>query len=116
VASLSHRLFSPEKGQLRKFGWLLAYMPYFLYREIVAHLEVISLIFSGRIKPGIVEVNNPHKSDFGTTALANSITLTPGTVTLELDSDKLYVHWLRMKEDKNAITSGYERFLCRIWS
>jgi len=115
VASMSYKLFAWEKTYPRRLLWLLAYIPYYIYAEILAHLEVISLIFTGKINPGIVEIDNSHSSDFGTTALANSITMTPGTLTLEIQPGKLYIHWLNMKKDKSSITYGFERFLKKVW-
>jgi multicomponent Na+:H+ antiporter subunit E len=115
VASMSYKLFTWEKTYPRRLLWLIAYIPYYIYAEIVAHLEVIRLIFTGRINPGIVEIDNTHSSEFGTTALASSITMTPGTLTLETQPGKLYIHWLNMKKDKSSITSGFERFLRRVW-
>ena len=115
AATMSYRIFNWEKNYPRRLLWLLAYIPYYIYAEIRAHLEVIYLIFTGKINPGIVEIENPHSSDFGTTALASSITMTPGTLTLESQPGKLYIHWLKMKKDKGSITSGFERFLGRVW-
>jgi multicomponent Na+:H+ antiporter subunit E len=115
VASMSYKLFTWEKTYPRRLLWLLAYIPYYIYAEIMAHLEVIYLILTGRINPGIVEIDNPHSSEFGTTALASSITMTPGTLTLETQPGKLYIHWLRVKKDKGSITSGFERFLKKVW-
>jgi multicomponent Na+:H+ antiporter subunit E len=115
AATMGCRLFSWERDYPRRLLWLLAYIPYYICAEIRAHLEVIPLIFTGKISPGIVEIDNPHSSDFGTSALANSITMTPGTLTLEIQPGKLYVHWLRMKNDKGKIAAGLERFLGRVW-
>lgn len=115
VAAMSYRLFTWDKTYPMRLLWLLAYVPYYIYAEIMAHAEVIPLIFTGKINPGIVEIENAHKSEFGTTALANSITMTPGTLTLETKPGKLYIHWLKMKKDKSQITSGFERFLRRVW-
>ena len=115
VTSMSWRLFAWEKSYPGRLLWFLAYIPYYIYAEIISHMQVIRLIFTGKINPGIVEIENPHKSDYGTTALANSITMTPGTLTLEEQPGKLYIHWIKMGKDKTQITSGFERFLRRVW-
>jgi multicomponent Na+:H+ antiporter subunit E len=115
VASMSYKLFRWEASYPRRFLWLLAYIPYYLYAELVSHLQVIYMIFTGKTNPGIVEVENPHKSDYGTSALSNSITMTPGTLTLEAQEGCLYIHWLSMKKDRTTITAGFEKFLRRIW-
>ena len=115
VSAITSSRFSFDRTHPKRLLWLLAYVPYYFYAEILAHLEVIYLIFTGKIRPGIVEIDNPHKSDFGTTALANSITMTPGTITLETRPGKLYIHWIRVKKDKKQISSGFERFLLKAW-
>jgi multicomponent Na+:H+ antiporter subunit E len=115
TAAMSYQLFRWDSSYPKRLAWLLAYIPYYVYAEIICHLQVISLIITGKVKPGIVEVENPHQSDYGTTALANSITMTPGTLTLETGPGKLYIHWLKMEKDKASITSGFERFLKKVW-
>ena len=47
-----------------------------------------------RINPAIVEVKTKLKSKLGRLALANSITLTPGTLTADIEGDTLYIHWI----------------------
>lgn len=63
------------------------------------------------IDPGIIKIKTDLQSDTGTTLLANSITLTPGTLTIDLDKklDKtnLYVHWIHM-ETLNSEKAGDE--------
>jgi multicomponent Na+:H+ antiporter subunit E len=115
VSFMSYHIFTWDRTYARRFLWLLAYMPYYIYAEMVSHAQVISMIFTGKINPGIVEISNPHKSDYGTAALANSITMTPGTLTLEVAESNIYVHCIRMQKDKQSIIQGFERFLGRIW-
>lgn len=80
---------------LRKTGRALGY-GLLLIREIVlANLGVIRLIYSGREpRPLLVRFNAGLKSDAARVLLANSITLTPGTITVELEGDELLVHAL----------------------
>jgi len=63
------------------------------------------------IKPGIVKIRTKLKTDSGITALANSITLTPGTLTVDVTDDGyLYVHWINVKaEDIEQATSQIAR-------
>ena len=49
------------------------------------------------INPGIVRVPVTLHSDYGKTLLANSITLTPGTLTLDVKNQNFYVHWLAIQ-------------------
>ena len=68
------------------------------------------------INPGIVSVRTKLKSPIGRMALANSITLTPGTLTVDIKEDKLYIHWIDVTDlDEEAATrkivSGFEKYL-----
>ena len=68
------------------------------------------------INPGIVKVRTRLKSRMGRLLLANSISLTPGTLTVELDGEWLYIHWVTMEStDIDAATasivSGFEHYL-----
>jgi len=71
----------------------------FLFSLIKANLEVAYRIITRKIRPGIVKISPGLKTDFGTTLLANSITLTPGTLSVDIDQENnLYIHWLYVKD------------------
>lgn len=68
------------------------------------------------IKPGIVVVRTSLKSDIGKLILANSITLTPGTFTLDVIGDKLLIHWINVKAEDidgatDKIVEKFEKYL-----
>ena len=73
------------------------------------------------INPGIVKVKTRLKTESGITALANSITLTPGTLTVDVTDDGfLYVHWINVKaedveEATELIARKFEFFLEKIF-
>jgi multicomponent Na+:H+ antiporter subunit E len=65
--------------------------------EIVkSNIEVAKIILSPKlkIKPQFVKINNPLKSDFNRVIYGNAITLTPGTITVELEKDYIIIHAL----------------------
>ena len=101
--------------------WMIIYLPVFLYYCIKANLQVVYLVLHPDmpIKPGIVKVKTKLTSESGVTALANSITLTPGTLTVDVvNENELYVHWLVVEtadEDKatQIIVSRFEYFLSK---
>jgi multicomponent Na+:H+ antiporter subunit E len=72
------------------------------------------------IRPGIVRIRTKLKSDVGRTTLANCITLTPGTLVVDITEEgDLYVHWIWVRsQDPEAaarlIASRFERILTRI--
>lgn len=92
----------PSLGFLNPVKWV-GFITYllgpFLFQMAKANLDVAYRVVTGNIKPGIVKINPGLKTDFGLTMLANSITLTPGTLSVDVDGDKnLYVHWLWVKD------------------
>lgn len=66
-----------------------------------ANIDVAYRVITGKINPGIVKISPQLKTDLGITMLANSITLTPGTLTVGIDEDKndLYIHWINVKKE-----------------
>jgi len=77
-----------------------------------ANLDVAYRVITGKINPGIVKVSPNLKTDLGITLLANSITLTPGTLTVDIDEENndLYIHWINVKKealDKKPVDCKY---------
>lgn len=104
VALASYRLLWERGGWrlLNPVRWVL-FLVYlvgpFLLAMAKANLDVAYRVITGRINPGIVRFNPGLKTDAGRTMLANSITLTPGTLTLEVDDESgdFYVHWINVR-------------------
>jgi multicomponent Na+:H+ antiporter subunit E len=85
---------------------------------IKANLSITKRVLSPSlpINPGIVKVKTKLKSKVGRMVLANAITLTPGTFTIELDGENLYIHWVDVKsgdteESTKEIVSSFEKYL-----
>lgn len=96
----------------------LRYYAYFFTELVKSNLRLTAIVLSPSlpIKPGIVKVRTRLKSRMGRLMLANSITLTPGTLTVEMDGEWLYVHWVNVESDDieaatTAIVAGFERYL-----
>lgn len=94
------------------------FVVYFLKELVKSNLRLAAIVLSPALplRPGIVKVRTRLKSRMGRLLLANAITLTPGTLTVELDGEWLYVHWVSMEtEDIDAATSsivsGFEHYL-----
>jgi len=85
----------------RRWGLFLIYLigPFF-WAMTKANLDVVYRVITGRIKPGIVRIAPGLPNDVSTTLLANSITLTPGTLTVEVDekTNDLFIHWINVDE------------------
>lgn len=75
---------------------LLSYWPWLLKEIAVSAMQVSAIILHPRlpISPTLVRVRSTQKSDVGRTTFANSITLTPGTISVEVAEDEILVHAL----------------------
>ena len=126
VALLFHEILPKEHhvfvSPVRIF-WFLVYIPVFFYYVIMANFDVVYRALHPKmpIKPGIVKIKTNLKTDSGITALANSITLTPGTLTVDLTDDGfLYIHWINVKttsieEATKRIGQRFEYFIAKIF-
>ena len=79
----------------------IGYLFYFFYEMAKANFDVAYRVITGKINPGIVKISPDLKTDLGITMLANSITLTPGTLSVDIDEDAndLYIHWINVKNE-----------------
>jgi multicomponent Na+:H+ antiporter subunit E len=107
-----------------RYFWFAVYVPVFAWALLKANIDVAVRLLSPKlpIRPGIVKIKTNLKSESGLTFLANSITLTPGTTTVDIDRENgfLYVHWLNVKtedidEASRLIAWKYEKILDRIF-
>jgi multicomponent Na+:H+ antiporter subunit E len=96
----------------------LRYIPFYLKELFKSNLSLAAVVLSPALplNPGIVKVRTTLQSRMGRMLLANSITLTPGTLTVELDGEWLYVHWVTVGSTDSAaatasIVAGFERYL-----
>ena len=110
--------------QARRYLYFLWYVPLFVWECFKANIDVAYRVAHPGmpIRPGIVKVKTRLKSETGLTFLANSITLTPGTMSVDVDKDGgyLYVHWINVidKETEAAtrhIAERFERILLKIF-
>jgi multicomponent Na+:H+ antiporter subunit E len=90
-------------GKLRftpkMFYYSFLYLIVFLWELIKSNVRVALMVISPSlpINPGIIKVKTKLKSPMGRMILANSITLTPGTLTIDIKEDTFYIHWIDVK-------------------
>ncbi len=96
----------------------------FLFRIIEANVNVARHVIKMDINPGIVKIHTNLRSHTAITALANIITLTPGTLTMDvketLEGNTLYIHWIDVEtfsseEAGEIIKGGVDEWLQRIF-
>jgi multicomponent Na+:H+ antiporter subunit E len=103
---------------LRLLKFIFIYIPVFIWKLILANFDVARRVLSPKIpvNPGIVKVKTNLKSDLGKLTLANSITLTPGTLSIDVVDDHVYVHTIDVKgkdglEKQKNISEPFEKIL-----
>ena len=92
------RVYSVIRWSPRVVYTYLLYLGVFLYELVKANLNVMRYVYSPHIDihPGIVEIKTSLQSPIGRLALANSITLTPGTLVVDMRGDSLFIHWINV--------------------
>lgn len=125
TASLTYHIFLPEhEANLRffvpRFWYLVRYLFLMVASLYISSFQVVKAVISANTNPRIVHFRTRLRSDIARTVLANSITFTPGTMTLDLNDDHLTVHWLLCttthgKAAGEAIKTKLEHMLGRTW-
>ncbi len=123
TADMYNPRFSLTHLPVRVF-WFLVYIPFFFWECFKANIDVAYRVSHPEvpIHPGIVKVKTQLKSDLGLTFLANSITLTPGTLSVDVDKENgyLYIHWIEVKDESvegatRRIVGRFESVLRRVF-
>ncbi|HAW60498.1 MAG TPA: hypothetical protein DCW86_03425 [Actinobacteria bacterium] len=120
VAVFAHRLLREQlvgrSWTLRTLLRMLFYAPALALEIVKANVDVASRVLSPSlpISPAIVKFK-PHLADsVPRTVLANSITLTPGTLTVDIDEEgNYYIHCLADKHAEDLLAGGLEKSV--IW-
>ena len=102
----------------KSLAYAFAFVGVFWWELIKSNLDVAMRVLTPSlpINPGIVEVKTHLQSDIGKMLLANAITLTPGTLTVDILGDRMFIHWIDVTstdidEATRAIVSKFEKFL-----
>lgn len=101
------------------FIWIIAYIPYLFMRIVQANIDVALRVLHPKlpIKPGFIKIDCSKTPDsFTTLMLANSITLTPGTLTVDTEGNKLFIHTVDTSQYEKGgdITEGFMHYLKRV--
>jgi len=96
----------------------VGYIGFFIAELVRANLAMARLVLDPAlpVKPAIVKVRTRLRDPVARLLLANSITLTPGTLSVEVKDDWLYIHWVVARSTDptaatEAIVAGFEKYL-----
>ncbi|MGI9509203.1 MAG: Na+/H+ antiporter subunit E [Geminicoccaceae bacterium] len=89
----------------------LIYWPWLIKEIVVANIDVAKAIvgLTDDIRPSVFTIKASQRSDLGRTIYANSITLTPGTVTIGLEGDEMTIHALTTGAKEGLATGEMDR-------
>ena len=112
-------LFTEIKLSPKAIIYTFIYVFVFLWELLKSNLDIARIVLTPSlpINPGIIEAKTKLKSKMGRLILANSITLTPGTFTIDIIEDTFYIHCVDVTCEegievaaKNIITK-FEKYL-----
>ncbi|KYH35634.1 Na(+)/H(+) antiporter subunit E1 [Clostridium tepidiprofundi DSM 19306] len=114
-------LFNPVK-----LFSLIAFVPIYIIELFKANMDVAIRALSPKVKinPGIVKIQTDVESDYGLSMLANCITLTPGTITMDVTEENgqhyMYIHWIDVtsqdvKTASDSIKGAFEPWVRRVF-
>ncbi len=108
---------SSDNFRFRPIAYII-YLFTFLKALVLANWDVARRVIDPKlpINPGIVAIKTDLKENYKKLMLANSITLTPGTITMDVRDDTLFIHWIDVitsdiKEAGEEIAGDFERTL-----
>ena len=98
---------------IKKSVYFLYYIVVLIAEIIKANIQVIHFVLDDReiVEPVIVEHRTRLKTNLGRVILANSITLTPGTITVSLEGNELVIHCLDSTMAEGIEDTVFERLL-----
>ena len=98
---------------LRNAGFMFRYFVILAVEIVKANFSVVKMIMSSRydVEPAIVSFDTDFKTDSARVMLANSITLTPGTITVSVEGDRFTVHCLDKSLAEGITDSVFVRML-----
>lgn len=113
TAWIAHRMdVADREGHPIHLGWRAwTYWPWLVWEIIKANIEVSRLILDPKlpIAPRVITVKSSQKDDLGRVIFANSITLTPGTVSIDVKGKDITVHAITQAMAEGLETGEMDR-------
>ena len=104
-------------NNIKKLFRFAFYLPWILYQIILANVDVAKRVLDPKlpIDPGMITFESFLKTDLSRTTLANSITLTPGTVTIDIDDDTFLIHAIAKEPADDLLEGTMERKVAHVF-
>jgi multicomponent Na+:H+ antiporter subunit E len=108
--------FGERLLQIIRLPWFLLWM---LYQILLSNIHILRLALSPgelpEVEPSLVRIKTKLKTDFGKWMLANSITLTPGTITISIKGDEMLIHSISKTTTSGVLDDEMERKIALIF-
>ena len=118
IALLYTKMFEHPTFEFIHPLWFLVYLFILLKNILISNIQIAKRTLSKDMKlaPAIVKVKTSLQSDWKKLLLANSITLTPGTLTLDIKDDTLFIHVIEYRDgdNKEEITKEFEDIIAKM--
>jgi len=108
--------------QIKRYVWFLWYLGIFITECLKANFDVAYRVLHPHlpIKPGIVKAKINLKTDIARTMLANSITMTPGTLSVDIVGEHIFIHWICIRDENlevscQKIVDKFQNVIARIF-
>ena len=108
--------------QFRRFFTVIPFLAFFTWQTIKANFDVAwrVLHYKVPIQPAIIRVPLNVQTDMARAVLACALTMTPGTIVIDIQDDCMYVHWIYVdKKDPDTYAleriRRYERYIQTIF-
>lgn len=101
---------------MKRAGYIIEYLVVLFIEIVKANIAVVKLLFSSRydVEPAIVSFESNLRTEIARVILANSITLTPGTITVSIRDNELKVHCLDKSLAEGLNDSIFVKLLTRL--
>lgn len=118
ISLISFRFIPLEIKYLNpvRIFWLAVYIPFFIWQMIKANFQIALVVINPSlpIKPDIVKAKTELNSPLGKLLLTSSITLTPGTLSVDIKDNLVKIHCVKADLDGNTIIKTFEKYIKRI--
>jgi multicomponent Na+:H+ antiporter subunit E len=110
------RILDEEAFPFHLMGRLLTFVPWVLWQIVLANLHVARVILSPKlpIQPHLIRVPAGQRTVIGAVIHANTITITPGTVTLDIRDGSLLIHALTDAAAEDGLNGTVNKRLCEL--
>ena len=108
---------TPERAlHITRYFWLLYYLPVFLWQMVKSNIDVAYRVLHPKmpINPGLIKITTGLKSDISKALLANSLSLTPGSTTVDIVGDQMYIHCIDVDRPVKEEAKMFEKIIARI--